>query len=63
MSPFYFYSGNAGVGIGYEGAVVDTDGGVRDNDGAVRAVISLSSVALKYGNGTSINPYRVNSSM
>ena len=62
MSPFVFYGGHANVGYGdEEGAISGYN--VRNSRGAVRAVISLSSGALKYGNGTSINPYRVNSSM
>ncbi len=61
MSPFDFRDGYADVGYGYLGAIFSDS--VNGNDGAVRAVISLSSGALKYGNGTSINPYRVNSSM
>ena len=62
MSPFGFDGSGARVGGGGGGAV-DVSGYVLDDSGAVRAVISLSSGALKYGNGTSINPYRVNSSM
>ena len=60
MSPFGFGVGNAYGGLGYKGALYIDYFNVNYSLG-VRPVISLSSNAIKYGVGTSTNPFRLTS--
>ena len=62
MSPSFFHSPNA-----YEFIVLSTGDlsgySAIDSDYGVRPVISLSSSALQYGNGSSSDPFRINSAI
>ena len=65
MSPYRF-DGSYAIeflvsGVGSMGGL--NTGNVNGGSGVVRPALSLSSRALQYGNGTSSNPFRVNSTI